>query len=357
MPPSNLAAAARASRGQQRNAERTVLAALVQSFIMFAVKQGLDPREVCAAAAVPSEALVDADRQVPHAWFFAIRRAIIERLPELHVGIELGTFVTPDQMGYVGLAIKHSTRGIDMLQSYARGLRLVDSIYETYPIQFAVETDQVRVGVHADALGPPDPPECVEALGVSTVFALRALTGLPVVPRSVRFAHERDAPAQRALETFFGCRVEFDQPLHEFTIDRAAMEAPCIHADEAASRHFDAQVLRLLGERALPFVTHVEREIALRLTRGNFSQECVAASLGLSVRALQRRLKAHELSYQELLSKVRERLAEGLLARPTPPIYEVAFALGYDDVSSFNRAFRAWKGLAPQEYRDRLRGS
>jgi AraC-like DNA-binding protein len=47
-------------------------------------------------------------------------------------------------------------------------------------------------------------------------------------------------------------------------------------------------------------------------------------------------------------------LAVNLLENETLALGEIAFSLGYSEVSAFNHAFRRWTGQAPGDYR-RLR--
>jgi len=78
-----------------------------------------------------------------------------------------------------------------------------------------------------------------------------------------------------------------------------------------------------------------------------------AERLGISVRTLQRRLKAGGLSYSELVEQTRHELACRLLGRPDVNMAAVARVLGYNDPSSFSRAFRRWTGMSPRVYRHR----
>jgi AraC-like DNA-binding protein len=57
-------------------------------------------------------------------------------------------------------------------------------------------------------------------------------------------------------------------------------------------------------------------------------------------------------SYQQLLSEARRARAEALLANRMLAVHEVAFALSYDDVSAFTRAFRHWTGTSPRAFRE-----
>jgi AraC-like DNA-binding protein len=51
---------------------------------------------------------------------------------------------------------------------------------------------------------------------------------------------------------------------------------------------------------------------------------------------------------------VRKTLALNLLENETLALAEIAFSLGYSEVSAFNHAFRRWIGQSPGDYR-RLR--
>jgi len=79
----------------------------------------------------------------------------------------------------------------------------------------------------------------------------------------------------------------------------------------------------------------------------------MAHRLGIPVRTLQRRLKESGLSYSGLVEQTRHELACRLLDNPNAKTSAVARALGYNDPSSFSRAFRRWTGMSPKAYRHR----
>ena len=60
------------------------------------------------------------------------------------------------------------------------------------------------------------------------------------------------------------------------------------------------------------------------------------------------------VNYSDLQNDVRKTLALNLLENETLALAEIAFSLGYSDVSAFNHAFRRWVGQSPGHYR-RLR--
>lgn len=87
------------------------------------------------------------------------------------------------------------------------------------------------------------------------------------------------------------------------------------------------------------------------LLQRNVSQEDVAGRLGISVRNLQRRLKALGTTYQLLLDEARQALAMRLLQDEATPLYEVSFMVGYNEPSAFYKAFKRWTGMTPGDYR------
>lgn len=78
----------------------------------------------------------------------------------------------------------------------------------------------------------------------------------------------------------------------------------------------------------------------------------VARQLGMSERTLQRRITEEGSTFRELLSDARRDLGRYLLSDPTTDIEEVACLLGYQDTTSFYRAFREWEGMPPNRWRE-----
>ncbi|TIS12935.1 MAG: helix-turn-helix transcriptional regulator, partial [Mesorhizobium sp.] len=74
--------------------------------------------------------------------------------------------------------------------------------------------------------------------------------------------------------------------------------------------------------------------------------------MGLSERTLQRRITEEGTTFRELLMEARQELGHQLLADLSADIDEVACLLGYQDTSSFYRAFRDWEGVTPNQWRE-----
>src|SRR5262249_45495204 len=77
----------------------------------------------------------------------------------------------------------------------------------------------------------------------------------------------------------------------------------------------------------------------------------IAAQLGITARSLQRRLAGLGTSYQVLLAEVRHNAARRLLGEAGLTPAEGGFLLGYDEVTSFSRAFHGWQGVTPEQWR------
>jgi len=51
---------------------------------------------------------------------------------------------------------------------------------------------------------------------------------------------------------------------------------------------------------------------------------------------------------------LRRELAQGFLAERRSSLTEIAFLLGYSELTAFDRAFRKWTGVTPMEWRRRV---
>lgn len=80
-----------------------------------------------------------------------------------------------------------------------------------------------------------------------------------------------------------------------------------------------------------------------------------AAELDVSSRSLQRLLSHYGTSYSDLLGDVLHEAACDLLRDPSLTIVMISRRLGYQDPSSFSRAFVRWTGCPPSRFRASLR--
>lgn len=87
---------------------------------------------------------------------------------------------------------------------------------------------------------------------------------------------------------------------------------------------------------------------------GLFSVDTIARNLGESKRTLQRKLKNEGQSFQQILNRTREELANQYLKNSTLTNTEISFLLGYDEPNSFFRAYSNWTGESPERTRLKL---
>ena len=106
---------------------------------------------------------------------------------------------------------------------------------------------------------------------------------------------------------------------------------------------------------SLPTSTDPVLAGAMAWTRDNLDTATVGAAarhVGLSERSLRRRFQAGlGMSWRRYLVQARLFRAMALLSEPGPSVLHVATTVGFENASSFNRAFRQWTGETPSAYR------
>lgn len=163
-----------------------------------------------------------------------------------------------------------------------------------------------------------------------------------------------ETPAERRIRTeIMGDNVRVGHPWAGIRFDADLLKHPMATADamvENLMRHYGDLRLAALPEQRGE-VDQLRREIARLLVQGQGGIEQLAKAAGASVRTLQRRLQDAGVNYSDLQDDVRRTLALNLLENETLALAEIAFSLGYSDVSAFNHAFRRWLGQSPGHYR------
>ncbi len=75
--------------------------------------------------------------------------------------------------------------------------------------------------------------------------------------------------------------------------------------------------------------------------------ESLALALNVHIRTLNRKLFEYGTSYRRVFEKYKLEQALHLLENPNLTMTEIAYRLGFSDLSAFSRAFKRWTGLSP----------
>jgi len=194
--------------------------------------------------------------------------------------------------------------------------------------------------------------ECSMAVALNT---LRIMVGSQWAPQEVQFAHE--APHQISEHhRVFGSPVLFGCETNAFVLEREFTEREIPAADPGLygilKRYLDSVLNEMPRENNL--VASVRKSIAESMRDGDPNLIRVAKKIAMSPRTLQRRLKDYGVDYKKLTDDTRRRFATNYLKDHRNTLTEIAFLLGYSEVSAFNRAFKRWTGSTPLDYRRQM---
>ncbi len=172
---------------------------------------------------------------------------------------------------------------------------------------------------------------------------------IPLLRTQLRFAPPPHADSYRVL---FDGPTTFDAPLHCLQFDAGYLALP-VRRDEAALSHMlqRALLLTVRPYRRDRLLVDKVRQALRQHPELRRNAEALAQWLALSTRTLHRQLREEGASLQAIKDGVRRNIACELLARSRKPVKQVAQAAGFDNDKSFIRAFKAWTGQTPDEYR------
>jgi AraC-like DNA-binding protein len=232
-----------------------------------------------------------------------------------------------------------------------RTARYTSIINEGVSIKY-VDSKDVTMTFHYVGVSRHKDRQQIEFFITALVLLCRKLTGLRMAP-NVSLTHRR-SDKRSELCDFFGSDVTFGALADEVTFAASIREMPVISADPYLNKlliaNFDAALSRRRTDQK-SFQSSVENAIVPLLPHGKVRMSEIARMLGMSQRSLARRLSSEGLNFSELLDSLRADLADGYLAEENLSITQIAWLLGYQEVSALTHAFRRWTGATPREAR------
>ena len=171
-------------------------------------------------------------------------------------------------------------------------------------------------------------------------------------PEEVYFEHPKPENSTEH-EKAFNAPVFFSQKINAIVFEPEILERTMPHSDLKLMSIMRACLESLHSDRPLTqnLTDRIRNIIRIKLADGYPSLELVAENLYMSTSAVQRNLAWEGLSYTDLVEETRRNLAEMYFKQRNLSLSEIAYLLGYSELSAFSRAFRRWTGHSPRAYR------
>ena len=259
-------------------------------------------------------------------------------------GFELGKQIRTADFGVLGYLIESSTN----LASAITALLSYDSLVANIGrAEFEQQQTLCKVTWLAD---PQCSPQAVLRNMTAWVSVIRQLLNPQLSPSCVYFtAHFSDSELQQ-LAQWFNCPVKAGANFNQvefpssyltlpFKTDNSQINAVLKQMSEQQLSQFKSQ--QLLTEK----INHI---LMAKYDLQDCSLSRTASALNMTPRTVQRHLKQENTNFAALLEQEQKRRL--LTYIPHYSLSSIATMLGFNDQSSFNRAFKRWYQCSPRQF-------
>ena len=311
---------------------------------------GIDPAPAMLGAGLTTEDVQDSKRRLDASAQVRVLELAAKELQDDCFGFHLARGFELGEIGLLYYVMASSERLADALRNAERycainneGVRLRLSLEPTFTIGLEYRNiDRLSDCQH------------MEFWLVTLVRICRTLTNSRLAPKQIKLKHFRPS-TPLDVRSDLGCEIDFAANSDEILFAAPIGALPVVGADVHLNRLLLQYADEALGNRALrrsSTRSQVEDQIAQLLPHGNANASEIARRLGTSRRTLARALSAEGVTFSGVLETLRQALAKRYLRERNLPISEIAWLLGYNEISSFTHAFARWTGLTPTAFRN-----
>jgi AraC-like DNA-binding protein len=298
---------------------------------------GGNPDEILQGFELDRSVFAKPEGFIPCSVFAGILREAARSTADDCFGLHFAERFNPKNLGpLVYVALNSPTIGAG-IQNVGRYLHVYDSSAEWF---FTVEADRGYIRFVMTGLGTEPPRQSNERRMTIIVNTLRMMVGSQWAPLEVQFSHE--APEHTSEHhRIFRAPVLFGCETNALVIERNFAEREVPAADRQLYliiRQYLDQVLSEIPQEDSLFAA-IRKAIAEAMRDGSPELARVAKKLAIGPRTLQRRLREYGFDFKKLVEDTRQRFAVAYLKDRKNSLTEIAFLLGYSELSAFNRAF------------------
>lgn len=275
---------------------------------------------------------------------------LVARKSNPYIGLDLGEQLQPRDLGVIGHAMSAASTVGEAMNIFSRYLYVLS---QSNTIRLDIGEVDVVCTYAVTILQPNLVRQDAEFALSFLTSLIRVLSGRKFAPRLVEFSHGKFAEARRHQQ-LFDCEVSFDRRANRLHFPKRVLEYPVQSADrrllQALIFYLDSRLVLRSEEDDL--VAKVRHLVSVSLGDGLPDLNHIASLMGMSGRTLQRKLADENLVFSEILEAICKSIAVEYVLHSDYSFTDIALMLGYNDLSSFSRAFKRWTGVGPLHARE-----
>jgi AraC-like DNA-binding protein len=312
---------------------------------------GLDESELLRRAALPADLLAHHDERISALSYFDLWRAmetcsgddpaLPSRVAEIY---SVESFQPPLFAALCSPNLHIAMQRLSLYKALIGPMRL----------DLSDEPDAITLTLSWIAYPHQVPIGLMRAELCFLVRLARIATRAPIQPLRATCPPSASPPPD-SLHLYLGTTLQ-PNPSCSLTFSHADATSPFVTRNEAMWQVFEPSLRQRLDslQSAASVATRTRASLLELLPSGRAALHHVATSLAMSTRTLQRRLHDEGTSFQIVLTQTRHDLAMSYLRHTSLHSAEIAFLLGFEETSSFFRAFHDWTGTSPERARASL---
>lgn len=312
----------------------------------------VEPRAIEAILGHTLAALENPDYRIPALDHYRLWPFAVAQTGDPAVGLKVGEVIDSDRMGLMGHIFFNSDTLGHAIDQYLKLHRLVNEAVHIHRIH---EGEWVRLVWESESPEFYCQPDMERTLSAAMTRARHFIHPRLEIDQ-MTLAHSRPAWADE-YERIFQCPLIFDAGQVSVRFAARYLDWRLPHRNPYVYGALLGHVNRLLAHMSprRQVSRKVRRLVARQLANGNVDADRIAEQMHMSRQTLYRKLKHEGHGFQELIEEVRRERALRYVAADRYALGEIAFLLGFSELSAFSRAFKRWTGESPAHYRLRLR--
>ena len=302
--------------------------------------------KILAAADLPTDVLGNYEQYISYRSYLRLLDAAATDTGCPYFGLVMSQKLGAENMGVTGFVM---TQAVNVGAAWA-SLQRFYHVHDTYGTVLLTDNgDTACIRYEIPRAGLPGERQSLDvAAGVSTNIH-RLICGHQSEIVTLHFPYPE--PPDLAPYEFLKCRnIYFDKPGYAMFFPAEVLQWQVTHSDPEMRVELQNYLDSLESSSQHATSRQVEKLIRGFLSTGDCTLPHIARFLSISVRALQNRLEAEHSSFQLLLDQVRRELATRHLSRGDMQLTQLAYLLGYSELSAFSRSFKRWYGTSPRSW-------